>query len=193
MALAYNVAFVSLPFQPLHIFPHSLSLLSQPLCHPLHEFFESVFLVRRREQRVSGGLSFLRTGPANMVYSCPETVSDEYVNQGERLQKGENERREGEREYEGRSLQKCQAMVHFSRQLKWGQGEERKEGKRKKLPGFVELFLLQVEKRFASVSAEWNWFLVTICLEKFTYIYHSKLYWCRMCTKSWIRVSFIPF
>lgn len=60
-----------------------------------------------------------------MVYSCPETVSDVYVNQGERLQKRREDERgwgeegeEGGKEYEGRSLQKCQAMVHFSRQLK---------------------------------------------------------------------------
>lgn len=46
---------------------------------------------------MSGGLSFLRTGFANMVYSCPETVSDVYVNQGEELQKG----REGGRERRG--------------------------------------------------------------------------------------------
>lgn len=43
---------------------------------------------------MSGGLSFLRTGFSNMVYSCPETVSDMYVNKGERLQKGRVEGRE---------------------------------------------------------------------------------------------------
>lgn len=72
---------------------------------------------------MSRGLSFLRTGPANMVYSCPETASDVYVNQKERQQKKGREDKRGRggserREYEGRSLQKCQAMVHFSRQLK---------------------------------------------------------------------------
>lgn len=50
---------------------------------------------------MSGGLSFLRTGPANMVYSCPETVSDMYVNRGGRLQKRREDGREGgEREGE---------------------------------------------------------------------------------------------
>jgi len=55
-----------------------------------------------------------------MVYSCPETVSDMYVNQGGRLQEGGSTREKGERgsENEGRSLQTCQATVHFSRQLK---------------------------------------------------------------------------
>lgn len=43
---------------------------------------------------MSGGLSFLRTGPANIVYSCPETESNVYVNQGERLQKGREDGRE---------------------------------------------------------------------------------------------------
>ena len=93
VALAYTVARVSLPFQPLHIFP-ILFLPSPTLSQPLHGFFESVFLVRHREWRVSGGLSFLRTGPANMVYSCPETVSDVYVNQGARLQNGRERGRE---------------------------------------------------------------------------------------------------
>lgn len=187
MAFAYTAALISLPFQPLHIFPiHFFYCLSLSTT-PLHGFFESVFLVRRRERRVSGGLSFLRTGPANMVYSCPETVSDMYVNQGGRLQKGGRTRekgergREWEREHEGRSLQKCQAA---SRQLKWGQGEERKGGNKKKktLSGFVELFLLQVEKRFASIPGERNRFLLTFCLRKCTFIYHSKLYWRHMCT-----------
>lgn len=53
---------------------------------------------------MSGGLSFLRTAPTNMVYSCPETVSDVYVNQAERLQKGGRmggrRREEGGRERE---------------------------------------------------------------------------------------------
>lgn len=42
-------------------------------------FFERVFLVRRREPRASRGLSFLRTGAANMIYGRPETVSDVYA------------------------------------------------------------------------------------------------------------------
>lgn len=175
----------------LSISSHSLCLLSQPLCHPLHAFFESVFLVRRRERRASGGLSFLRTGPSNMVYSCPETVSDVYVNQGERQQKrredeggwgwvrgeGEEGASEREREHEGRSLQKCQAMVHFSRQLKWGQGEEREKGgkEKKTCSGFLELFLPQVEKCCSSISEEWNWFMLPICPEKCTCIYHTHM------------------
>lgn len=63
-------------------------------------FFERIFLVGHKEQRASGGLSFLRNGPANMVYSYPETVSDVYVNQEERLQK-----REGGREKEARNAE----------------------------------------------------------------------------------------
>lgn len=47
---------------------------------------------------MSGGLSFLRTGPTNIVYRCPETESDVYVNQGESLQKGREDGREGEEE-----------------------------------------------------------------------------------------------
>lgn len=82
---------ISLCLQPLHVFP----IVKAPLC-PLREFFESGFLVRRRERRVSGGLFVLRTGPANIVYSCPETESDVYVNQGQRLQKGRGDGREGE-------------------------------------------------------------------------------------------------
>lgn len=76
-----TVTLVSPHIQPLRIF----SILFLYCLSPPHGFFESVFLVRRRERRVSGGLSFLRTGPANIVYSCPETESNVYVNQGERL------------------------------------------------------------------------------------------------------------
>lgn len=82
-------------------------------------FFERVFLVRRREPRSSRGLSFLRTGAANMVYGRPETVSDVYAR--ERLQKKGGETRKSGEKCErrgGGGLQKCQAMVHFSRQLK---------------------------------------------------------------------------
>lgn len=165
---------------------HFLYCLS-PTATPLHWFFESVFLVRRRERGVSGGLSFLRTGPANMVYSCPETVSDMYVNQGGRLQKRREDGREGgrEREYGGRSFANMPSHGSLQQAVKVrpGRGErERREREKKTLSGFVELFLLQVEKRFASVSGEPNWFLLAICLEKCTYIYHSKLYWSHMCT-----------
>lgn len=52
-----------------------------------------------------------------MVYGCSGTVSDMYVNQGAG---GSTRDKEGEgvKENEGRSLQTCQAMVHFSKQLK---------------------------------------------------------------------------
>lgn len=113
---------------------------------------------------MSGGLSFLRTGPANMVYSCPETVSDVYVNQGERLQKGGRTREKGEREggREGVGVRReefAKMPSHGSLQqavkVRPGRGErERREREKKTLSGFVELFLLQVEKRFASVSGE---------------------------------------
>lgn len=117
---------------------------------------------------MSGGLSFLRTGPANMVYSCPETVSDVYVNQGERLQKGGRTREKGEGEggerggREGVRVRReefAKMPSHGSLQqavkVRPGRGErERREREKKTLSGFVELFLLQVEKRFASVSGE---------------------------------------
>lgn len=173
VAFAYTAALVSLPFQPLHIFTiHFFYCLSLSTT-PLHGFFESVFLVRRSERRVSWGLSFLRTGPANMVYSCPETVSDMYVNQGGRLQKGGRTRekgergREWEREHEGRSLQKCQAA---SRQLKWGQGEERKGGNKKKKKTLWVCWIIS--------AASWE----TFCLHSwgtkqiFTYILSQKVY-----------------
>lgn len=83
-----------------------------------------------------------------MVYSRPETLSDEYVNQGCRNgRRTREERRVGVRVGEqGRSLQKCQAMVHFSRQLKWGQREERRKAKRRKKNLFSDSLPLQVEK-----------------------------------------------
>lgn len=58
-------------------------------------FFERVFLVRRREPRASRGLSFLRTGAANMVYGRPETVSDVYAR--EAAKKGGETRKSGEK------------------------------------------------------------------------------------------------
>lgn len=63
-------------------------------------FFERLFLVGHKEQRASGGLSFLRSGPANMVYCYPETVSDVYVKE-ERLQKREGGRQKVARNAEG--------------------------------------------------------------------------------------------
>lgn len=99
---------------------------------------------------MSGGLSFLRTGPAYMVYSCPETVSDVYVNQGEAARekkkkgredgrkRGERQRREG-----GRREEFAKMPSHGSLQqavkVRPGRGErERREREKKALSGFVE-------------------------------------------------------
>lgn len=100
---------------------------------------------------MSGGLPFLRTGPANMVYSCPETVSDVYVNQGERLQKGG--RRRGVRRAEFAKMP-SHGSLQQAVKVRPGRGEKERREREKKLSGFVELFLQHVEKCFAFVSGE---------------------------------------
>lgn len=109
---------------------------------------------------MTGGLSFLRTGPANMVYSCPETVSDVYVNQGERLQKGGRTREKGERGRGGtegvRREEFAKMPSHGSLKqavkVRPGRGEKKEGREKKTLSGFVELFMLQVEKHFLHIG-----------------------------------------
>lgn len=115
-------------------------------------------------------------------------ISKRGCKKGGRTREGEMGGREWEREYEGRSLQKCQAMVHFSRQLKWGQGEERKKGEKEKknLFGFIELFLLQVEKHFGPyLGSETVCYFQSVLKSVFASITHASA------PQSWSSVSLL--
>lgn len=92
-------------------------------------FFERVFLVRRREPRASRGLSFLRTGAANMVYGRPETVSDVYAREAAKKGRRDEEKWREMREEGGRE-EFAKMPSHGSLQqavkVRPGRGEEEK-------------------------------------------------------------------
>lgn len=115
-------------FQPLHIFLHSLSLPSRPRRSPHPVFFERVFLVRRREPRASRGLSFLRTGAANMVYGRPETVSDVYAREAAKKGRRDEEKwREMREEGGGEEFAKMPSHGSLQQAVKVRPGRGEKE------------------------------------------------------------------